>query len=188
MPTQVIVLNGGSSSGKSTIARHLQDLLPDAWLTFGVDTLVDAMPERLRVSGGGGSGGGAAADGIGFTEDGGVVTGDEFRRLDEAWTVGVAAMVRAGVPVVVDEVFLGGPHSQARWQAALAGLDVLWVAVRCDPDVAAAREAARGDRVTGMARLQAELVHRGVRYDMEVDTGRRDAAGCARDIAARVTR
>ncbi|MFI1098131.1 chloramphenicol phosphotransferase CPT [Streptomyces sp. NPDC020917] len=184
MPTQVIMLNGGSSSGKSTIARLLQDLLPDAWLTFGVDTLVDAMPERLRVTGAEDSDGG----GIGFTEDGGVVTGDEFRRLDEAWALGVAAMVRAGVPVVVDEVFLGGPHSQARWQGALAGLDVLWVAVRCDPDVAAAREAARGDRVTGMAGLQAELVHRGVQYDMEVDTSRRDAAGCARDIAARVTR
>ncbi len=37
--TQVIVLNGGSSAGKSSIARALQDILPGLWLTFGeVDT------------------------------------------------------------------------------------------------------------------------------------------------------
>ncbi|KJY30199.1 hypothetical protein VR45_28250, partial [Streptomyces sp. NRRL S-495] len=37
--TQVIVLNGGSSSGKTTLARALQNLLPDPWLAFSVDTL-----------------------------------------------------------------------------------------------------------------------------------------------------
>jgi len=41
---RVIVLNGGSSSGKSGIARCLQAVLPDPWLTFGTDTLVDALP------------------------------------------------------------------------------------------------------------------------------------------------
>jgi chloramphenicol 3-O phosphotransferase len=39
---QVIVLNGGSSSGKSGIARCLQAVLPDPWLVFGVDTLIAA--------------------------------------------------------------------------------------------------------------------------------------------------
>jgi chloramphenicol 3-O-phosphotransferase len=36
--TQVIVLNGGASSGKSGIARCLEAVLPDPWLVFGVDT------------------------------------------------------------------------------------------------------------------------------------------------------
>ena len=39
MPIQVIVLNGGSSSGKSTIARRLQSVLPRPWLTFGTDDM-----------------------------------------------------------------------------------------------------------------------------------------------------
>jgi chloramphenicol 3-O phosphotransferase len=176
MSIRVIMLNGGSSSGKSSIARCLQELLPEAWLTFGADTLVDAMPARLQTS----------AEGFDVAPGGEVVTGDEFRRLDHAWAQGVAAVVRAGVPVVVDEVFLGGTRSQARWRDALAGLEVLWVAVRCDPDVAEAREAARGDRAAGMARLQAELVHRGVDYDLEVDTGRAGAEECARAIMRRV--
>jgi chloramphenicol 3-O-phosphotransferase len=44
--TQVIVLNGGSSSGKSSIARALQDVLQQVWLTFGTDTLAGALPGR----------------------------------------------------------------------------------------------------------------------------------------------
>lgn len=44
--TQVIVLNGGSSAGKSSIARALQDILPGLWLTFGTDVLAGALPGR----------------------------------------------------------------------------------------------------------------------------------------------
>ncbi|NEE45547.1 chloramphenicol phosphotransferase, partial [Streptomyces sp. SID8455] len=72
----------------------------------------------------------------------------------------------------VDEVFLSGAAGQRRWSERLGGLEVLWVGVRCEPEVAAGRETARGDRVAGMAASQAELVHRGVAYDLEVDTTR----------------
>jgi chloramphenicol 3-O phosphotransferase len=171
---QVIVLNGGSSSGKSSLARSLQAELPDPWLTFGVDDFVDALPASLEGS----------PDGIVFTPDGGVSVGPAFRALDTAWVAGVAATARAGAPVIVDEVFLGGADSQARWQHALADLSVLWVGVHCEPAVAAAREAARGDRTAGMAALQAERVHQGVTYDLEVDTTHADPAECARTIAA----
>jgi chloramphenicol 3-O phosphotransferase len=173
---QVIVLNGGSSSGKSGIARCLQAVLPDPWLTFGVDTLIGAMPAAMRAS----------DAGIEFGPNGEVTTGRAFRALDEAWARGIAAMAHAGARVIVDEVFLGGPVSQRRWREALDGLGVLWVAVRCDGPVAAAREIARGDRVTGMAESQAELVHNGVTYDVEVDTTRAESLDCARVIAARV--
>ena len=49
MAIQVIVLNGGSSSGKSGIGRCLQAILPDPWLAFGTDTLVQAMPISLQT-------------------------------------------------------------------------------------------------------------------------------------------
>ncbi|NEE13966.1 chloramphenicol phosphotransferase, partial [Streptomyces sp. SID7499] len=84
----------------------------------------------------------------------------------------------------VDDVFLGGPASQEPWRKALTGLDVLWVGVRCEGAVAEAREVARGDRPRGMAAAQAETVHRGVVYDLEVDTTRTEALACARTIAA----
>ena len=99
---------------------------------------------------------------------------------------GVAAMARAGARIVVDEVLLGGAASQQRWKNALGTLRVLWVGVRCEGAVAAGREIARGDRIGGMALSQAEIVHHGVSYDLEVDTTRTEALDCARQIAARV--
>jgi chloramphenicol 3-O phosphotransferase len=168
----VIVVNGGSSSGKSGIVRCLQAVLPEAWLAIGVDALVDALPP--------------VGGGIEFGADGGVSVGPEFRALEAAWMAGVAAMVRAGARVIIDDVFLGGAASQRRWRDALAGLDVLWVGVRCDGAVAAGRELARGDRVRGMAASQAEAVHRGVEYDLEVDTTHTEPVECARAIAAHV--
>jgi AcrR family transcriptional regulator len=40
----VIVLNGGSSSGKTSIGRCMQALLPGSWLLLGVDNLIEALP------------------------------------------------------------------------------------------------------------------------------------------------
>lgn len=174
--TQVIVLNGGSSSGKSGIARCLQALLPDPWLTIGVDCLIQAMPPALQAGG----------DGIGFAADGSIAVGPQFLALEAAWMTGIAAMASAGTRVIIDDAFLGGAESQRRWLRALEGLDVLWVAVRCDASVAAGRELARGDRVTGMAASQADLVHRGVTYDLSVDTTHAESLECARIIAARI--
>jgi chloramphenicol 3-O phosphotransferase len=172
--TQVIVLNGGSSSGKSGIARCLQAVLPDPWLLLGVDTLIEAMP--------------GAGVGIEFGGDGGVTIGPEFQVLEDAWMAGVAAMVRAGARIIVDDVFLSGAASQQRWQRALDGLDVLWVGVHCDSAVAAGRELARGDRARGMAESQAEVVHKDVAYTVEVDTTHTESLAYAQTIAAHVTR
>lgn len=126
----------------------------------------------------------ASDTGIEFGADGAVTVGRDFRDLEAAWIAGVATMARAGARVIVDEVFLGGAESQQRWRLVLEGLPVLWVGVRCTAEVAAGGETARGDRTPGMAVRQAELVHRGVRYDVEVDTARQEAIACARTIAA----
>lgn len=176
MPIQVIVLNGGSSAGKSSIARCLQSLLPDPWLTVAGDDLLTAMPPAMLAS----------EDGIMFAAGGHITIGPGLRRLEAAWSQGIAAMARAGAGIIMDMVFLQGATAQLRWKTVFAGLQVLWIAVRCDPLAAAAREAARGDRVPGMAALQAQAVHQGVVYDIEVDTTHRAPEDCARLIADRV--
>jgi chloramphenicol 3-O phosphotransferase len=173
---QVILLNGGSSSGKTTIATCLQDILPSPWLRLGVDSLIDAMPTRLLTS----------DTGIAFGTDGSVRPGPAFRSLESAWMQGIAAMVHAGARIIIDDVFVSGVDTRNRWQAALANLSVLWVGVRCDPAVATERERGRVDRVPGMATLQAQTVHAGIAYDIEVDTTETPAMECAQHIAKRV--
>ncbi|HEY1920245.1 MAG TPA: hypothetical protein VGH27_32140 [Streptosporangiaceae bacterium] len=103
METRVIVLNGGSSSGKTGIIRCLQTVLPDPWLTFGTDTLIEAMPAALERTPGGIE---IAADGQ--------VTGPVFRALEAAWIEGIVAMARAGAGIIVDEAFAGGAASPRR--------------------------------------------------------------------------
>jgi chloramphenicol 3-O phosphotransferase len=170
---QVILLNGGSSSGKTSIAACLQDMLPSPWLHLGVDTLLDAMPSALLTS----------ADGIAFGADGSVHPGPAFRQVEAAWMQGIATMARAGARIILDEVFLSGALARDRWREALDGVAVLWVGVRCDPAVATIRERGRADRIVGMAASQAHLVHTGMAYDVEVDTSETSAAECARHIA-----
>lgn len=171
MATQLIVLNGGSSSGKSSIARYLQEVLPGIWLNLGVDEFIAALPDTGRDD---------APIAIG--SDGTVDVRPSFRVAEQAWWAGIEAMARAGVGVIVDDVFLDGADSQARLRTALAGLDCLWVGVRCQAAVAATREAHRSDRVPGMAEAQAERVHQGVVYDLEVDTTAMSTPACARLI------
>jgi chloramphenicol 3-O phosphotransferase len=173
----MIILNGGSSSGKSGIIRCLQAVLPDPWLAFGCDSFVEALPAKMQDS----------DAGVAFAADGGVSVGAGFRALEAAWIDGVVATARAGARIIIDEVFLGGAASQQRWQRALGGLEVLWVGVRCNRAVAAGRELARGDRIQGMAAAQADVVHEGVFYDVEVDTTHTEALVCAQAIAARVS-
>jgi chloramphenicol 3-O-phosphotransferase len=77
----VVVLNGGSSSGKSSIARCLQRLLGPTWMTLGVDDLLRALPGGDEVDGlirvqadGGGPAGDAGS--IEFGPDGSVAVGE----------------------------------------------------------------------------------------------------------------
>lgn len=177
--TQVIVLNGGSSAGKSEIVRNLQAVLPQPWLAIGgVDSMIGVMPESMMTS----------EAGIKIASGGGVTVGPEFLEVQTAWREGIAAMARAGAKIIIDDVLLGGAEAQREWQKVLDGLDVLWVGVRCDGAVAAERERARGDRVPGMAEAQAEAVHDGMVYGLEVDTTRTESLACAKTIAALIDR
>ncbi|GAA2824519.1 chloramphenicol phosphotransferase CPT [Kribbella solani] len=178
MTARLIIVNGGSSSGKTGIVRCLQAVLDEPWLAFSVDDFVDALPAGMDGS----------ADGIVIGPDGEVTVGPGFRRLDAAWLAGIVAMCRAGGRVIVDDVFLGGPSSQQRWKDAIGDLETVWAGVHCDPAVAAGREIARGDRAKGMAAQQAVVVHEGVKYDVEVDTSHAESIDCARTIAAYVMR
>ncbi len=169
----VIVLNGGSSSGKSSIARALQETLPGIWLTFGVDTFIDALPGK----------GDSARAGITFGPGGTIAFSSEYRTIENSWYSGLNAMSRSGARLILDEVFLSGSIGQTHLQSMFDEATLFWAGVHCKTDVAEARETQRPDRTAGMARQQASSVHDGVVSDIEVDTTFCSADECARDIA-----
>ena len=178
MNVQVVVLNGGSCSGKSLLATCLQEQLEGTWLTLGVDDLIRALSHGPSDTGAGGT--------VHFGPDGSISVGDHFREASAAWNQGLAAIASAGMGIIVDDVFLDSGDSQARLQDALRRLAVIWVGVRCDPDVAEARELHRPDRFRGVARDQAERVHSGVHYDIVVDTTTTSSPDCASKIVERI--
>lgn len=175
---QVIVLNGGSSAGKSSIATCLQQQLDGTWLTLGIDDLIRALSHGPNDRGAGGT--------LVFRPDGSIEAGEKFRTAAASWYEGLAAIARSGTGVIVDDVFLDGGQSQDQLRAAVEGLGVLWVGVHCDPSVAEARERQRPDRIVGLARDQAARVHHGVGYDVVVDTSHVSPDGCAQAIVAMV--
>lgn len=161
-------------------------------MTVGADDLIRALPggdevdDLIRAQKD--SDGPVGVQGfIEFGRDGSVTVGDDFRRAEASWYAGLAAIGRGETGLIIDEVFLDGRSSQDRLASALAGLSVVWVGVRCDPEIAAVRERNRSDRVGGTARLQAERVHEGVAYDLVVDTTSASAADCARAIASHLS-
>jgi chloramphenicol 3-O phosphotransferase len=175
--TQVIVLNGTSSAGKTSIGRCLQSMLSKPWLLLGIDDLTRAVPDKgiddrtlLHVG-----------------ENGQVAVGPGWRSLEASWHIGIATIAASGTGVIVDEVFLDGGTGQERLRAALGGLEVFWVCVTCDRDTARAREALRPDRVAGQADFQAPNVHEGVEYDLVVDTSRTTSVSCAATILERAS-
>jgi chloramphenicol 3-O phosphotransferase len=108
------------------------------------------------------------------------------RTVLSAYRAAVAAIARAGLDVIVDEVLLSEEDWEG-WQRDLAGLDVTWVAVDLAPDLLLERERARGDRVIGMAAAQVDVVHSYATYDLGVDTGVLTPEDAAAAIHARIS-
>ena len=154
----------------ATAFRNQRVAARDFWFLTGIDDFLAKLPmEWMSV---GPPSGAFAADGVRFesTAQGlDVRVGRVGRQLLRAYQTGVGAAARVGLNVIVDDVVIDGTHWDD-WTGAMAGLDVVWVGVRCSPDVVAERERTRGDRVIGLARAQTAVVHRDASYDFEIDT------------------
>jgi chloramphenicol 3-O phosphotransferase len=176
MSGRAIVLNGGSSSGKTTIARALQDSLPGPWLVFGIDMFIGTAPPELLT----------LPDGLGVPVDGVIGRGPSWLEVYETWRDAIATFIAAGTNVILDEVFLDGEADRRAWSRVLADDATLWVGVRCDADEADRREQQRGDRPVGIARVQASAVHDGMIYDVDIDMSTTATATAVETIVAAV--
>jgi chloramphenicol 3-O phosphotransferase len=167
---RVIVLNGTSSSGKTTLAKALQARLDGPWLGVGIDTVVFALPrayldqplwsEVFRYVEA------APRDAAPFR----IATGELGVRLVHGLHAMVAALVIEGHDVVVDHVLLEPDWLPDLRRRLGDGAALLVVGVRCPLEVVVERERARKDRTIGQAAAQHDVVHRDVAYDLEVDT------------------
>jgi chloramphenicol 3-O phosphotransferase len=149
---QVIFLHGASSSGKSTIAKTLQECIEKPFWHISIDHLRDA----------------------------GVLPTARFKNGDFRWSdartaffdgfhASLKAYADAGNDLILEHIL-----DNEAWLETLSNLladhDVFFAAIHCPLEVLIEREAARGDRPIGSARQDYETIHIGKTYDIELQS------------------
>jgi chloramphenicol 3-O phosphotransferase len=165
MTGQIILLNGASSAGKSTLALALQRCLPGPFWHYSMDHLrvAKVLPWDRIESG-------------------------EFpwrpvqrEQFFEGFHNSIPAFAAAGNNLVVEHIVETAAWMQ-RLLLLLEDFDVFFVGVHCPLDELERRERQRGDRRIGEARADFEVTHTFGRYDFEcVMAGEADAV--ARRVA-----
>ncbi|MEM8695003.1 MAG: AAA family ATPase [Pseudomonadota bacterium] len=173
---KIIILNGVSSVGKSTLAKAVQAASRLPFLHVSLDAFLAMIPARLFDHPDGITFRTLKADGPSVTE---VITGPVADRMLQGIPSTVAALAKAGNNVIVDDVFFRGGERQG-YSGALADFDVAFVGLFAPLETIEARERARGDRNIGLARWQFDRVHAGQSYDLEIDTSEKSTAESAR--------
>lgn len=188
-PGWIVVLNGAPRSGKSTIARAMQDRLDGHWINFGVDAYMSMVPEKLLPA-------------IGLRP------GGERPDLEPIIPVlyaalydSIAAHARMGLNVVAD---VGHHDSYTQplkilgdCARRLNGLPARLIGVDCPIETIMARRAvdptdsryiAPGDPVPDPVQRWQDAVHNPGIYDLRIDTSHYTPEASAEMIANLLTK
>jgi chloramphenicol 3-O phosphotransferase len=182
---KIIYLNGASSSGKTSISRELQNILPEYYLVIGIDIMIYMMPERTNNFS-------EPAEPDGFTwqnvtlKDGTpgmrVVSGKFGKKINHSYHSVVQTLLSAGHNLIIDDVAEGISDVQI-WIDELENHSFCTVGVFCSLEELQRREVARKDRKVGSAAEQFYRVHEGVEYNVKVHSDVMTAKECAQQIA-----
>jgi len=173
-PGKIILINGTSSSGKTSILNLLQNLLEEPYLNAGIDKFIWMLPKRYLDRP-------LWDDVLGQATEAGQTGHTLFQGMHRA----IAALSRAGNNVIADHVLV-----EQSWvddcAANFAGLPAYLIGLHCPLEILEERERSRKDRTLGQARAQYGIVHHYTRYDLELDTSMLDPETCARQIISRL--
>jgi chloramphenicol 3-O phosphotransferase len=188
----IILLNGTSSSGKSSIAQVLQLILPRPFLRAGIDHFSSMLPPNFVTF----------DPGIQthFREnlpwantntDDRITTRQHAEALADQWRFDmrrtIAFMASLGHHLIVEDILI-----HQRWvehyRQLLAPYPVVWVGVHCALETARLRERERGGQgvFPGQAEQQFDRVHQWCDYDQQVDSDLLSPYQCAQCIAQSV--
>lgn len=143
---RIIVLNGTSSAGKSTLAKALRNALGEPFCYYASDQLAEA----------------------GFRPDRRLAPRDERARFFDGFHLSIGAFAGAGNDLIVEHIV-----EETEWwsqlQRILRPFDTFWVGVHAPLFEIERREKERGDRHIGEAAYHMKT-HDYCHYDVEVDT------------------
>ncbi len=155
----VILLNGPSSAGKSTLSKELQKRLGESNLESVIISIDDYM----------------------VTDPKETIYEDDIYEIMPAMCRDLKEAVRAGKIVIMDHAITSERIFDAFLDAAKEA-NVLTVKVICDVDILRQREKERGDRCPGSAEASLQYLWPKDGYDLCVDNGKVSAAENAKII------
>ena len=137
---RAVIVNGPSSSGKSSLLAQIRDRSDVPWVVFDEPMFGDVKVEYL-------------------------IWRQRADVLHRGFLDGIAELARAGNCVAL----AAGGHAQSTFDAAFAGVPTIRVGLDCDPAELVRRERTRRDVAGGLAESSLD-VHVGWRYDNRFDT------------------
>ena len=180
----IILLNGPSASGKSSIQAALQKKLPSLYLKIGIDTFFDALidtpdlsnfeAERKLIQN--------SNDGklircvkLEFDSDNKQVVPLEIGPVGDNIIYGMHSAIQAyaskGNNVIVDYILY-----KRDWLRdlvySLHGCKVYMIGIKAPLDILEIRELSRGTSPVGHARSHYNTVHQNMIYDLEIDVSK----------------
>jgi len=170
-PGTVIILNGPSAAGKSSLQKSIQKLAPVPYLNVGIDNFFnDLFPDehgKLGVKADADFGKDlrwvSIADNLVYLH-----VGPEGKKIIDGMHQAIAAYAKAGNNVVVDYIMY-----EQSWlkdlMYELQGCPLYVVGVTVPLDVLQAREQARSTSPIGHAGSHYYTVHVGNKYDLWID-------------------
>jgi len=169
---KIIYLNGPTSSGKTTLAKALQDSFEEPYLHLGIDKIIGFMPAKINNWKGEpaplGFSWEAATDPSGHPVFH-VQAGPFAKRIVRTLKDIAILLASQNYNLIIDDVAFGMVEVE-EWKQVLKQYKVLYVGVVTPLEILVEREHARGDRFVGGARGQYYKVHENVAYDLEIDS------------------
>lgn len=154
---KIIILNGVSSSGKTTLARELQEQSEILLFRISVNDFCHMIPQKAMCI-------------------------DTIKLAIEMMLRTIRSFSEKGLPVIADIVIL---KSLGIWDVLLDhlhDLPLLLVHVHCPIDELRRREIQRGDRAIGQGESQLTDLFPREQYDLDIDTYRYSVSDCAKQI------
>ena len=162
----IICLNGVTSSGKTSIAKEIQNISQQNYYHVSIDMFEQMADLKYRIK-------------AYYTE-----LNDSVTVMYEA----VSSFAKLGKNVILDTVMLNipeFPNIYERFVEACEGIKIYNIHVVCPLDECKRRNISRGDRIITLSEWHSERMAE-IPYFMTVDTMNKSSAECARELLEQI--
>lgn len=156
MTSNIIILNGPSSAGKSSITKELQFQLDSIYLHLPLDSFLAMVPDHIEEK------------------------APLYEKTIPTLIDSAVSLVKNQNNVIADVVLF--PENMTLFVDKLKNFSSHFIAITASLKTLQHREKTRGDREIGLAESQYQDIHKDIAYDFKIDTTELTAKESAQKI------